>query len=124
MEDTNQPSPTSSPNAAPLSHLVKFLRKITPPERKPHHLPSPPTSGERKRTPAYAVDELPQDFVDFKRKHESGGGVSPLTSFPLSKEDYTRLHPKLEADFRRFNYEPRRQRISFHMPSTTRELFI
>ncbi|GKU11616.1 unnamed protein product [Fusarium langsethiae] len=123
MEDTHQPSPESSPKASlSLSHPVKPHRKTTPPERKLQGLPpSPPASDERKRAPT--VDELPQDIVDLKRKYEKGGEVSPLTSFPLSKEDYTRLRPKLEATFRRFDYEPRHERIIFRMPSRIHDIF-
>lgn len=123
MEDTHQPSPESSPKASlSLSHPVKPHRKITPPGRKLQGLPpSPPASDERKRAPT--VDELPQGIVDLKRKYEIGGEVSPLTSFPLSKEDYTRLRPKLEATFRRFDYEPRHERIIFRMPSRIHDIF-
>ncbi|OBS16910.1 hypothetical protein FPOA_12546 [Fusarium poae] len=123
MEDTHQLSPESSPKASlSLSHPVKPHRKITPPERKLQGLPpSPPASDERKRAPI--VDELPQDIVDLKRKYEIGGEVSPLTSFPLSKEDYTRLRPKLEATFRRFDYEPQHERIIFRMPSRIHDIF-
>ncbi|EXK75780.1 hypothetical protein FOQG_19455 [Fusarium oxysporum f. sp. raphani 54005] len=117
MEDTHPTSPDSSPKR--FSHPPKSHRKITPPERK--SLPSPPASGERNR--ASTADELPQSLVEFKRKVETAGDVSPLTSFHLSKADFTRLHAKLEAHFRRFDYEPRHQRIIFRMPSRTHDHF-
>ncbi|GKU09001.1 hypothetical protein FLAG1_12037 [Fusarium langsethiae] len=121
MEDTHHPSPSPESSPKPLSQ-VKPLRKITPPERKPRHLPSPPASDERKRA-ASTADELPQYLVDFKRKCDTRGGISQLTSFPLSKDDYTGLRSKLEATFHRFDYYPRRQHITFRMPSATHDTF-
>ncbi|RYC78578.1 hypothetical protein BFJ63_vAg18547 [Fusarium oxysporum f. sp. narcissi] len=120
MENTNQPSPSPETSPKALSHLVKPHRKITPPERKPRDLPSPPASDKRKRAPT--VDELPQELVKFKRKCTTGG-VAPLTSFHLSKADYERLHDKIEANFRRFDYDPRHQRIYFRMPSRIHDIF-
>ncbi|KAF5608677.1 hypothetical protein FPANT_437 [Fusarium pseudoanthophilum] len=69
------------------------------------------------------ADELPQRLLEFKRKCTHGDPL-PLTKFHLSKADYTRLHDKLEVTFRRFDYNPRRQVISFRMPSTTHYFFV
>ncbi|KAF5638956.1 uncharacterized protein FTJAE_5027 [Fusarium tjaetaba] len=69
------------------------------------------------------AEELPQRLLEFKRKC-THGDPSPLTKFHPSKADYTRLHDKLEVTFRRFDYNPRRQVISFHMPSTTHYFFV
>ncbi|KAF5547499.1 hypothetical protein FNAPI_8528 [Fusarium napiforme] len=69
------------------------------------------------------ADELPQKLLEFKRKCKTGD-YSPLTKFHLSNADYTRLHDKLEATFRRFDYNPRRQLISFRMPSKVHNLFV
>ncbi|RKK09231.1 hypothetical protein BFJ65_g15683 [Fusarium oxysporum f. sp. cepae] len=68
-------------------------------------------------------DGLPQVFIDFKRKCETGK-ATPLTSFPLSKADYTRLHDKIQATFRRFDYDPQLERISIRMPPVLHDLFI
>ncbi|KAK2667896.1 hypothetical protein RAB80_017087 [Fusarium oxysporum f. sp. vasinfectum] len=120
MDDTHHPSPESSPKA-PLSHPVKYHRRVTPRERK--SLPSPPASDERKRASTATADELPQGLVEFKRNCRTGD-YSPLTNFHLSKADYTRLHDEIQATFRRFDYNPRRQLISFRMPSALHDLFI
>ncbi|SPJ79170.1 uncharacterized protein FTOL_07561 [Fusarium torulosum] len=122
MDDTHHPSPESSPKA-PLSHPVKSHRRITPPERNSRSLPSPPASDERKRASTATADELPQRLVEFKRKCKTGD-YSPLTNFHLSKADYTRLRDKIQATFRRFDYNPRRQLVSFRMPSALHDLFI
>ncbi|KAF5689747.1 hypothetical protein FCIRC_1210 [Fusarium circinatum] len=123
MGATHHLSPDTSPEKAPLSHPAKSPRKVTPTERKSRSgsLPSPPASDERKR--ASTADELPQRLVEFKRKCRTGD-YSPLTELHLSKADYSRLHDKLEATFRRFDYNPRRQLISIRMPSTVHDLFI
>ncbi|KAF9766406.1 hypothetical protein IL306_001205 [Fusarium sp. DS 682] len=122
MENSHERSPAPSPPSLSHPHPrphPKLPRKITPPERKP--LPSPPASGERNRATPTA-DELPQTLIEFKRRVETGD-VSPLTSFHLGAKDYEHYHDKLEATFRRFDYEPRHQRITFRMPSKTHETF-
>ncbi|KAF5986987.1 hypothetical protein FBULB1_2193 [Fusarium bulbicola] len=68
-------------------------------------------------------NELPQRLVDFKRKCMTGD-YSPLTKFHLSKVDYTRLHDKIQATFRRYNYNPRRQIISICQPPTVHCFFV
>ncbi|KAF5247689.1 hypothetical protein FOXYS1_15119 [Fusarium oxysporum] len=68
-------------------------------------------------------DGLPQVFIDFKRKCETGK-ATPLTSFPLSKADYTRLHDKIQATFRHFDYDPQLEHISIRMPPALHDLFI
>ncbi|KAK2471939.1 hypothetical protein H9L39_15819 [Fusarium oxysporum f. sp. albedinis] len=77
---------------------VKFLRKITPPERKPRDLPLPKASDGRKRA-ASTADEL---FQALSTSSES-----------------------LEATFEdlRFDYEPRHERITFRMPLRIHDIF-
>jgi hypothetical protein len=82
---------------------------------------SPKGHPARAQVPA-VDDELPQRLVDFKRKVETGE-VAPLTSFYLSNDKFTRSQAKIEGNFRRFDYDSRRQRITFRMPSPTHETF-
>ncbi|KAF9765736.1 hypothetical protein IL306_001954, partial [Fusarium sp. DS 682] len=106
-----------------IASSVKSNRRITPPERQPQSLPSPPASDERKQVSTATGDELPQTLVEFKLKCKTGN-CSPLANFYLSKADYTRLHDKIQAAFRRFDYNPLRQLISFRMPSALHDLLI
>ncbi|KAF5553532.1 hypothetical protein FMEXI_2371 [Fusarium mexicanum] len=101
MNNTHYPSPESLPEAH-LSH---------------------PASDERKRASNATADELPKSLIEFKRKCKTGD-YSPLTEFHLSKADYTRLHDKIQTTFRRFDYNPRRQLITFRMPSTVHDFFV
>ncbi|KAH7232260.1 uncharacterized protein BKA55DRAFT_544598 [Fusarium redolens] len=95
--------------------MVKLLKfKVT-------RVVSPKDRPARAQVPA-ADDELPQRLVDFKRKVETGE-VAPLTSFYLSNDKFTRSQAKIEGNFRRFDCDSRRQRITFRMPSPTHETF-
>ncbi|KAF4945072.1 hypothetical protein FGADI_12205 [Fusarium gaditjirri] len=122
MEITHQDSSPPDSPGAPLSHSVKPQRKVTPTEHKSSQLPSPPSSSERGRA-STAADELSQKLTEVKREWQTRGDVDKLTSLPLSGQDFIRLLPELETTFRRFDYEPRHERITIRMPSRTHDLF-
>ncbi|KAK2685120.1 hypothetical protein ACKAV7_004179 [Fusarium commune] len=88
----------------------------------PEAPPSPSASHERQEA-GLPADKLPQVFIDFKRLCQSGN-AAPLTSFPLSNADFARLHNKIQANFRRFDYNPQLECISFCIPSLLYDFFI
>ncbi|TVY73708.1 hypothetical protein Focb16_v005910 [Fusarium oxysporum f. sp. cubense] len=116
MDNGREISPDFSPQRNP--HL-ESSRKITPPERNAP--PSPPATAERTR-PSTA-DGLPQSLVNFKRKAETCD-VLPLTSIPLSEDDYNSAHKRIESTFLKFDFEPRPGHIVLRMPSPTHDAFV
>lgn len=109
-----------SPDLSPQRTLhLKPPRKTTPPERKEPH--SPPATAERTRRST--ANGLPQSLVDFKGKAQTGD-VSPLTSIPLSEDDYNSNRERIESAFLRFDFEPIPGRIVLRMPSPTHDTFV
>ncbi|KAG4291591.1 hypothetical protein FPRO06_13812 [Fusarium proliferatum] len=129
--DGHEPSSSSSsfastsdvcclPSPSSLKSTATSSRKVSPPPelkqcetKQSPARPSPGTSHLR----------LPEALADFRRKADAGG-AGPWTILPLSNEDHTNCVEKIEATFRRFDYDPRYDRIAIRMPGIVHESFV
>lgn len=121
------PSPSSLKSTATSS---RSSRKVSPPPELKQcetrlsiapEKPAPETlTGTRPRP-----SRLPEALADFKRKAEAReAGAGAWTVLPLSKEDYTNYREQIEAAFRRFDYDSRKDCIAIRMPGPVHERFI
>ncbi|KAF5531113.1 hypothetical protein FNAPI_13385 [Fusarium napiforme] len=121
MAEHDKKSPDSSPPRAPsLDKSLTAVRKVSPTEAP---LPSPPDSLGRARPAAVA---LPQVLVQVLRELEA----RPLypdedyhKTVLLSWEEFKRAREKIEATFRRFDYDPFKGIITIRMPSFVHDSF-
>ncbi|KAF5976826.1 hypothetical protein FBULB1_6780 [Fusarium bulbicola] len=112
-------SPNSSPSRAPsLDKSQTASRKVSPTETP---LPSPPDSLQRARATAVA---LPQVLVEALHELDFGHHDEDYhKTFPLSWEEFKIAREKIEATFRRFDYDPFKGEITIRMPTTIHECF-
>ncbi|RSL44705.1 hypothetical protein CEP51_016187 [Fusarium floridanum] len=123
--------PDESGRDISLSHISKdqHLQKVplgsTPPDRHTPLLPSPPSTTERPGGPGGSggPDQLPQRLIHFKRQLETGQEVKAYAKFKLSRQRYSQLRSRIEQSFRRFDYEPERERLIVRMPSAVHDIF-
>ncbi|KAF5230821.1 hypothetical protein FANTH_13672 [Fusarium anthophilum] len=112
-------SPDSSPSRAPsLDKSHSASRKVSPTETP---LPSPPESLQRARATAVALPQVLVEALhelDF-RHHDK----DYHKTFPLSWEEFKIAREKIEATFRRFDYDPFKGEITIRMPTTIHECF-
>ncbi|GKU13011.1 unnamed protein product [Fusarium langsethiae] len=103
----------------------------TPPDKSSSLLPpSPPATAER------PVKEIDIDIVDGDdsdhplpdplQRHKllsETRDVPEFAHFTLDQKQYRKLYTKIEQTFRRFDYEPKRSRLTIRMPSPTHDYF-
>lgn len=68
-------------------------------------------------------DQLPQPLYQLKRRFETGQEVKAYAKFELSRQRYSQLRSRIEQSFRRFDYEPERERLIIRMPSAVHDIF-
>ncbi|KAF5684398.1 hypothetical protein FDENT_6747 [Fusarium denticulatum] len=112
-------SPDSSPSHAPsLDKSRTASGKVSPTETP---LPSPPDSLQRACPTAVA---LPQVLVEVLHELDVGHRDEDYhKTFPLSWEEFKIAREKVEATFRRFDYDPFKGEITIRMPTSIHECF-
>ncbi|RBR12828.1 hypothetical protein FVER53590_14004 [Fusarium verticillioides] len=119
MAEHDKNSPDSSPPRAPsFDKSLTASRKVSPTGAP---LPSPPDSAERARA---GPSGLPQVLVDVLRELKSAPrDVDFYKTVPLSWEAFKSAREKIEATFRRFDYNPAKGAATIRMNSPTHDSF-
>ena len=104
------------------------ILSTTPPDKSSLLLPpSPPATAER---PAKEIDinivdgdDINHPLPDLLQRHKETRDVPEFAYFTLDQEQYRKLYTKIEQNFKRFDYEPKRKCLTIRMPSPTHDYF-
>ncbi|KAF5019266.1 hypothetical protein F66182_8719, partial [Fusarium sp. NRRL 66182] len=109
------------------------ILSTTPPDKSSSLLPpSPPATAKR---PVKDIDigivdgdgddsdhRLPDPLQRHRLLSETRD-VPEFAHFTLDREQYRKLYKKIERIFKRFDYEPKRSRLTIRMPSPSHDYF-
>ncbi|TWU72827.1 hypothetical protein ED733_001653 [Metarhizium rileyi] len=106
--------------ALELAPIMPVL-STTPPDKVSSLFPPSPPATDKRVKSTEANDEsdclLPVQFQEHKTLCERTSSPPAFAHFTIDRKEYRTLEAKIARVFKRFDYEPRRNRLTIRMPS-------
>lgn len=107
------------------------ILSTTPPDKSSSLLPPSPPATAKRPVKDIDIDIVDGDDSDHRlpdplQRHKllsETRDVPEFAYFTLDREQYRKLYKKIERIFRRFDYEPKRSRLTIRMPSPSHDYF-